>query len=261
MAGHQPDRGHGQPANRQSRAPRAARRSGYGRRAASPVVGQRLTHPHEHHVGDPVRRPGGPPGTSPRASDRAAATTCSTISAVDRLRVSPACPVAQNGQAMPQPAWLETQTVSPLGVAHQHALDQRAVEQPPGRLDGSPAVAGLPPGHGEQAGQTARRPARCRVAAGRSVIWSGSSSQPVEVVHGQLTGSERLLPRPGDHVGTLGEGEVGEVARWLGSASGTSASVRAGAAALGVRTRRTRPSGGDRHEVAEEDERDRGGEQ
>ena len=42
---------------------------------------------------------------------RPAATTCATISAVDRLRVSPFCPVAQNGQAIPQPAWLETQTV------------------------------------------------------------------------------------------------------------------------------------------------------
>src|SRR6266566_4119266 len=42
---------------------------------------------------------GPPPGTSPRCSERAASTTCSTISAVDRLRVSPACPVAQNGQA------------------------------------------------------------------------------------------------------------------------------------------------------------------
>ena len=40
-----------------------------------------------------------------------ARTTCSTISAVDRLRVRPAWPVAQNGQAMPQPAWLLTHTV------------------------------------------------------------------------------------------------------------------------------------------------------
>ena len=31
-----------------------------------------------------------PPATSPRASSRAPATTCSTISAVDRFRVSPA---------------------------------------------------------------------------------------------------------------------------------------------------------------------------
>jgi hypothetical protein len=57
----------------------------------------------------------GPPGIEPAASARCAATTCPTISAVDRLRVSPACPVAQNGHAMPQPAWLDTQIVIRLG--------------------------------------------------------------------------------------------------------------------------------------------------
>ena len=56
-----------------------------------------------------------PPGTWPRASARAPDTTCSTISAVDRLRVSPACPVAQNGQAIPQPAWEETHMVTRPG--------------------------------------------------------------------------------------------------------------------------------------------------
>ena len=44
-----------------------------------------------------------------------AARTCSTISAVDRLRVSPPCPVAQNGQAMPQPACEEMHTVFRCG--------------------------------------------------------------------------------------------------------------------------------------------------
>ncbi len=57
----------------------------------------------------------GPPGTSPRAIERAPATTCSTISAVDMLRCRPPMPVAQNGQAMPQPAWLDTQTVARSG--------------------------------------------------------------------------------------------------------------------------------------------------
>ena len=52
-----------------------------------------------------------PPATSPRASARAPASTCSTISAVDRLRVSPAWPVAQKGQFIPQPACEETHTV------------------------------------------------------------------------------------------------------------------------------------------------------
>ena len=45
----------------------------------------------------------------------AAARTCSRISAVDRLRVSPPWPVAQNGHAMPQPACDEMQTVLRFG--------------------------------------------------------------------------------------------------------------------------------------------------
>ena len=56
-----------------------------------------------------------PPASSPRRSTRAAYTTCSTISAADMLRVSPSWPVAQNGQFMPQPAWLEMQIVTRFG--------------------------------------------------------------------------------------------------------------------------------------------------
>ena len=57
----------------------------------------------------------GPPGTWPSASSRAPATTWETISAVDRLRVRPAWPVAQNGQAIPQPAWEDTHIVTRSG--------------------------------------------------------------------------------------------------------------------------------------------------
>ena len=57
----------------------------------------------------------GPPGTWPSASIRAPATTWATISAVDRFLVSPACPVAQNGQAMPQPACDDTHIVTRSG--------------------------------------------------------------------------------------------------------------------------------------------------
>ena len=49
------------------------------------------------------------------ASIRAPATTWSTISAVDMLRVRPAWPVAQNGQFMPQPACEETHIVTRPG--------------------------------------------------------------------------------------------------------------------------------------------------
>ena len=46
---------------------------------------------------------------------RSPATTWATISAVDRFRVSPACPVAQNGQPIPQPACEDTHIVTRSG--------------------------------------------------------------------------------------------------------------------------------------------------
>src|SRR5688572_11460538 len=50
--------------------------------------------------------------TSPSAlSLRAKCMTWSTISSEVRLRFRPIVPVAQNAQAIGQPAWLETQTV------------------------------------------------------------------------------------------------------------------------------------------------------
>ena len=57
----------------------------------------------------------GSPPAPPLASTRAAATTCSTISPADRLRVRPACPVAQNGQPIPQPACDDTHAVARSG--------------------------------------------------------------------------------------------------------------------------------------------------
>ena len=57
----------------------------------------------------------GPPGTSPLASALAPATTCATISAADKFLVRPAWPVAQNGQAIPQPACDDTHIVTRSG--------------------------------------------------------------------------------------------------------------------------------------------------
>ena len=57
----------------------------------------------------------GPGGTCPSASRRAPATTWATISAADRFLVRPACPVAQNGQPIPQPACDETHIVTRSG--------------------------------------------------------------------------------------------------------------------------------------------------
>ena len=50
-------------------------------------------------------------------ASRMATATCSTISPADMWRRKPACPVAQNWQAMAQPAWVETQTVTRSGYA------------------------------------------------------------------------------------------------------------------------------------------------
>lgn len=53
----------------------------------------------------------GSPVSAPESHAAAARRTCSTISAVERLRVSPICPVAQKGQAMPHPTSEEMHTV------------------------------------------------------------------------------------------------------------------------------------------------------
>jgi len=45
------------------------------------------------------------------AKRRAAYSTWATISATDRLRTQPACPVAQKAQPTGQPTWVDTQTV------------------------------------------------------------------------------------------------------------------------------------------------------
>ena len=138
-------------------------------RAQHPVVvGQRLAHAHEHHVGQPTRLA----RNSPRGQRAPPATTCSTISAVDRLRVSPPCPVAQNGHAIPQPACDGHAHRDPVRVAHQHALDQGAVVQPPERLAGRPAVGSRRPAPRQQRAAAARRPAR------RGPRPAGRSSRP-----------------------------------------------------------------------------------
>jgi hypothetical protein len=55
------------------------------------------------------------PGADEPASSLSPATTWDTISAVDRFLVSPAWPVAQNGQPIPHPAWDDTHIVTRSG--------------------------------------------------------------------------------------------------------------------------------------------------
>src|SRR6202035_4896213 len=59
-----------------------------------------------------MREGAGPSGIWPSARGGAPGNTWATISAVDRLRVRPAWPVAQNGQPIPQPACDDTHIVT-----------------------------------------------------------------------------------------------------------------------------------------------------
>ena len=109
---HQADGGHRDPAGAQPEPVRGRGDQLTHRADHRLVVGQRLAHAHEDHVADPAATTG---NRGRGLSLRSPSITCSTISAVLMLRCSPPWPVAQNGQAMPQPAWLDTHIVTRSG--------------------------------------------------------------------------------------------------------------------------------------------------
>ena len=120
------------------------------------------------------------------------------------LRVRPSWPVAQNGQFMPQPAWLEMQTVTRLRVAHDHRLDEGTVEEPPHLLDRGPAVGGEVAHRGEQG----------RQQVGDEVVAHGLREvghvlrpvdEPLEVVRRQLGGAVGRVPQGDDGLPALRE--------------------------------------------------------
>ncbi len=115
------------------------------------------------------------PPTSPWRSERAAATTCSTISPADMLRVRPACPVAQNGQFMPQPAWLEMQIVVRFGYRISTVSTIAPSKSRHSVLTVSPASACCVRTWVSRRGSSAPT-SSSRPALGRSVIWAGSST-------------------------------------------------------------------------------------
>ena len=130
------------------------------------------------------------------------------------LRCRPPWPVAQNGQAMPQPAWLETHIVARSGVAHQHRLDEGAVEELPQRLAGG-ALVGLERAQrrhqvGQQRGDQVVALAGREVGHLRRVV-----DQPREVVRRELLGAEAGQAHLLEQRLALGLVEVGEVARRL----------------------------------------------
>ena len=159
----------------------------------------------------------GPPGTSSRASERAPATTCSTISAVDMLRCRPPWPVAQNGQAMPQPACEDTHRVTRLGVAHQHRLDERAVVQPPQGLPGGAAV-GLEGAHRRHQRRQQGLDERVPLVGGQVGHLVRVVDQPGEVVRAELLGAEAREAPLHQQVHPLVGGQVREVLGRLAAA-------------------------------------------
>ena len=157
------------------------------------------------------------------------------------LRCRPPWPVAQNGQAMPQPAWLETHIVARSGVAHQHRLDERAVEQLPQRLAGGAAVGlqGAQRRHQRRAAAPATSSSRC---GGRQVGHLAPGRRPA----GRSSGSRaawRGTPGSPSSVGQRGPlvgVEVGEVPRRLLAAARLVEDQRQGRA-LGHQRRSSHP--------------------
>ena len=105
---------------------------------------------------------------------RSPATTWATISAVDRFLVSPACPVAQNGQPIPHPACDDTHIVTRSG----YFISTDSTRAPSCSRHSILRVAPLSQvsSRSEVSSRGSRSSARAsRTPAGRSVISAGAS--------------------------------------------------------------------------------------
>ncbi len=90
------------------------------------------------------------------------------------LRVSPAWPVAQNGQFIPQPAWLETQTVTRSGYRISTVSTSAPSNSRHSVFTVAPWSASRTDSGVSSSGSSV--PTRsARPSAGRSVIWPGST--------------------------------------------------------------------------------------
>ncbi len=186
---HEPDRRHGHPA----RAHPEPGRRGLGEAAYGAdhglVVGQRLAHAHEHDVGDPGRSardlvPRQRPGTGHDLLDDLGGGHVALESALARGAERTRHAAAGLGRDAHR---------HPVGVAHQHRLDQRVVEQPPQGLPGRAAI-GLERADRRHQRRQERRddlvpPVGGEVGHRRRVV-----DEPVEVVRRHLPGPERREP-------------------------------------------------------------------
>ena len=158
----------------------------------------------------------GPPGIWSRASARAPTITCSTISAALRFRVRPPCPVAQKGQFMPQPAWLEMHIVTRFGYRIRTLSTTAPSNSRHTYLTVVPAshdtcVTGSSR-FGASAWASWPRARRRDVGPGVGIV-----AETAEPLPRDLVGAIPRQPELDDALASLGTGQVGEVHRRLSS--------------------------------------------
>jgi hypothetical protein len=168
------------------------------------VVGQRLAHPHEHDVGQPVpvlvpqrRR-----GRADLLQDLGGRQVAGQPALAGRAERAGHAAAGLRGDA---------HGVA-LRVAHQHRLDGGAVAGPPQRLAGLPRIALDLPDRGQQ-----RREQRLGQPAAQRRGQIGHrgrvGGQPAVVLVGQLFGPKRRQAQVGDRLQPAGLVEVGEMPR------------------------------------------------
>ena len=178
------------------------------------VVGQRLAHAHEDDVGQPARAAVDlAVGHGGRGGDRLADDLGSR-----QVARQAALPGRAEGAGHPAAGLAGDADRRPVGIAHEHALDEGAVVQPPEGLAGAAVVGGLVPDDGQQAGQ--QRLGEGVADAGGQVGHLRRVGDPAVEVPGQLVGAEGRLPELGDRRAGLLAGEIGEVARGHAPAGG-----------------------------------------
>ena len=189
------------------------------------VVGHRLAHAHEDDVGDPARPAGDlAAGERPRAGDDLLDDLGGRHVALQPALAGGAERAGHAAAGLRGDAHRD-----PVGVAHQHRLDQRAVEEPPQRLAGR---ARCRPRMRAQRRHQLAAAARRRAGPGRRP--AGRSSRRGRRRAGRSSGWRAAWR------GTPGRPEPGHQLLALGGGRGR----RGGAAACAGRAARRRRAGG-----------------
>lgn len=245
--GDEPDRRHRDTALREPEAVRLGVGQGPDRSDHPLVVGERLAHPHEDDVAQPRRTPG----------DLAVTQRPHTVDDLVHDLAGGQVPVEAGlsggaERAVHPAARLRADAHGhPVRVAHQHGLDERAVEEPPQRLAGGVLVGRQVPHDRHQLGK--QRFLELAARGGRDVRPLGGVVRvPGEVVLRELLGTKRLLTDRGNRLFALGGREIGKVPRrLLGSArrdKGEFSGLRHNPSSVADQYHRPRPQrGGGRH--------------